>query len=516
MAEKMEGTEKNDESAKKSGAIDMGVIAMIATNTMDVLGGCNVNPVLPIYLKHVGANAFQVNCIGAVYSFVGIPAAIFYAKLADRFGQKKVLLVGLSCGIACWIGLGYCASFTSMLVMRALLGLGCATGGVSTAYIMTFAPDEQVRERAIGYQTKLLYLAAAAGAGVGSVLYGIGGWLGLCCVMAGIQAVELVAGFAFWKSKEDEPHSAQEGEQGNDENKQDGSEEPAESASKGGWVIRHYINPQIGPYLLVNFFDACCGAFFNAVIVFVLIEHFNYSEPEWMHLISIYCCLTLPFSLIAEKQIEWMGGYRATVLVSNFLFIGVVVFLCNAPVNFYSPFAFLVLTFFEAAQNMSGQLLLQNQIPQDLLNEVNGLIAAQGNMVMGLAAPVAGLLYDVQWNLPFIVVAIMAVASSFFLFLAPKKKDGPYDPLLERAVSPNKLGYHRMASVVAGMLPNKVRTFEADVARLEIQTELAKYKANSGKVRGLDRGFSSTVLSSTQLSPLGGPPTMSRSRTAMP
>ena len=272
---------------------DASVLTLLATGFLDVLGGTNVLPVLPIYLKSTGATAFQVNLIQAVYSAVGIPAPMFLARFADVYGQKRVLVVCLLLGIIFWFALGFCKSVQSMVVVRALLGLGCSTGGVATAYLTALVPDETLREKVVGMQTKLSYLAASAGAGIGAMLFGLGGWEGLCAVMAALQLLQLVLGSMFWENV----HAI--------------SDVVVEASGEGrrGAIhfMRHYSNRDIGPFLFLELINATVQAVFNACIVFVLVEQFSLDASEWMNLISQYCLFSLPLPLMAEFQIRMLG-----------------------------------------------------------------------------------------------------------------------------------------------------------------------------------------------------------------
>jgi len=231
-------------------------------------------------------------------------------------------------------------------------------------------------------------------------------------------------------------------------------------------ILRHYWSRDMGPFLFLNLSDAVVGAVFNSCIVFVLVEQFSLDASEWMNLISQYCLLSLPFSLMAEAQIRLLGGYRRTVLLGNLLFGAVVVFLCFGPRNYYTAHTFLVLTVFEAAQSMSGTLLLQGQIPPELMNEVNGLITAQNNLVMAVIVPLGGLLYDVWWNLPFLVVAGCLVVSCLILVTAPASEDseGSAPPLSEPLLhAPSLLSVSPPTSPVSQPAMSPTRTVASPV-----------------------------------------------------
>jgi len=357
--------------------------------------------------------------------------------------------VCLFLGIIFWFALGFCKSVQSMVVVRALLGLGCSTGGVATAYLMALVPDETLREKVVGMQTKLSYLAASAGAGIGAMLFGLGGWEGLCAVMAALQLLQLVLGSMFWENV----HAI--------------SDVVVEASGEGrrGAIhfMRHYSNRDIGPFLFLELINATVQAVFNACIVFVLVEQFSLDASEWMNLISQYCLFSLPFSLMAEFQIRMLGGYRRTILVANLSFGAVVLFLCFGPRNYYMAHTFLVLTFLDAAQSMSSTLLLQGQIPPELLNEVNGLVTAQNNLVMAVIVPLGGLLYDIHWNLPFLVVAGCLVVSCLILLTAPASECSD-SPLSESLLHAPTLTFSPPTSPVSQVQKSPTLTVASPVA----------------------------------------------------
>src|SRR2546426_10706261 len=52
-------------------------------------------PVIALYAQHVGADLLTIGIIVGLFSAVHAPANLFFGRIADRFGRKLPLQVGL-------------------------------------------------------------------------------------------------------------------------------------------------------------------------------------------------------------------------------------------------------------------------------------------------------------------------------------------------------------------------------------------------------------------------------------
>ena len=83
-----------------------------------------VHPVLPLYVEGFGVSYEKVGLLFSAYSFTWAALQVYTGYLADRFGRKRVALVGFAL-YSVFALLNYTAgSFTQLLLFRVLQGVG--------------------------------------------------------------------------------------------------------------------------------------------------------------------------------------------------------------------------------------------------------------------------------------------------------------------------------------------------------------------------------------------------------
>src|SRR6185295_17026004 len=68
-------------------------------------------PLLPFYGHELAASPTQVALLFAAYSFGGIFGEIYWGRLSDRLGRKRILVVATACAAVSYIGFAYAATF---------------------------------------------------------------------------------------------------------------------------------------------------------------------------------------------------------------------------------------------------------------------------------------------------------------------------------------------------------------------------------------------------------------------
>jgi MFS family permease len=90
-----------------------------------------VHPVLPLYVEGFGVSYEKVGLLFSAYSFTWAALQVYTGYLADRFGRKRVALVGFAL-YSVFALLNYTAgSFTQLLLFRVLQGVGLGLLGPS-------------------------------------------------------------------------------------------------------------------------------------------------------------------------------------------------------------------------------------------------------------------------------------------------------------------------------------------------------------------------------------------------
>ena len=141
------------------------------TMVVIMLGFGIIIPILPFYITRFGAGGSALGFLMAIFSLMQFIFSPIWGDLSDRYGRKKILMVGAFGNAISMIMFGLAPNLTVMFISRALAGiLSSATLPTAMAYISDSTTD---RDRGQGMGV------IGAAMGVGMVLGpGLGGWMG--------------------------------------------------------------------------------------------------------------------------------------------------------------------------------------------------------------------------------------------------------------------------------------------------------------------------------------------------
>jgi MFS family permease len=118
----------------------------------------------------LGLSAAQLGWTGSAYVGGAVFGAIFFGRLADRFGRKRLFLITLAVYLVATLATAFTYDFTSFLVCRLITGFGI--GGEYSA--INSAIDELIPARVRGRVSLAIngsfWVGAALGAGLSLVL----------------------------------------------------------------------------------------------------------------------------------------------------------------------------------------------------------------------------------------------------------------------------------------------------------------------------------------------------------
>ncbi|HEY9851125.1 MAG TPA: MFS transporter [Leptolyngbyaceae cyanobacterium] len=133
-------------------------------------GLASLLPILPLYLKHLGATDWEV---GLVMGAFAIGLLLFRPKLgqmADRRGRKIVLLLGTIVAAIAPLGYLFGSSIPLLIAVRAFHGICIAA--FTTAYSALVVDLSPLRQRGeiIGYMSLVTPIGVAVGPAIGALI----------------------------------------------------------------------------------------------------------------------------------------------------------------------------------------------------------------------------------------------------------------------------------------------------------------------------------------------------------
>jgi DHA1 family tetracycline resistance protein-like MFS transporter len=158
----------------------------------EAIGYGMVAPTLPFMAQKVGAHEGRIGFLVGVYAAVGLFAAIPLGALANRFGRRALVVLGLTCLTAASIGFTMAPTYLWLVVARILQGLGASGVWVGT---LTLAADLSPDER-MGRSLSWITGAWSLGFILGPAFGGIGTLRTPFYLYAGLSALTLVVAIA--------------------------------------------------------------------------------------------------------------------------------------------------------------------------------------------------------------------------------------------------------------------------------------------------------------------------------
>jgi predicted MFS family arabinose efflux permease len=169
-------------------------VTLVAMFTLQ-LSNLGFSPLLPSIQRDVGMSFTQLGLFTGLYGLLAMLLSVPAGISARRFGEKRVLALGLV-GVA--IGsvlLGRAASFESALAFRGLTIFGYRFAFVSVLIAVALTAPPALRGRTMGVLGATSAMASVVGAPLGGALVGELGWRS---AILGYALMALIGATVFW------------------------------------------------------------------------------------------------------------------------------------------------------------------------------------------------------------------------------------------------------------------------------------------------------------------------------
>jgi MFS family permease len=160
------------------------LFTLMATAFVDMVGLLMIIPLLPFYIKELGASGidwFGLHIgIGSVTGFIvasftiaQLISAPMWGRFSDRVGRRPTLLIALGAAGIAYLIFGLAHSLFVLFLSRMVQGAGGGTVGVIQAYVAD-STDPKDRARALGWLSATTNLGVALGPVLGSFAIALG------------------------------------------------------------------------------------------------------------------------------------------------------------------------------------------------------------------------------------------------------------------------------------------------------------------------------------------------------
>jgi MFS family permease len=146
------------------------VAILTAVSFTVALGFGIVAPDIPAFARHFGVSTASAAGVVSAFALLRVIGALPAGRLVDRFGEHRVMAIGISVVAASSVLAGLSGSFVQLIILRGIGGLGSAMFSVSAqTLLLVSVPDDQ-RGRASGLFSGGFLVGGISGPAVGGLL----------------------------------------------------------------------------------------------------------------------------------------------------------------------------------------------------------------------------------------------------------------------------------------------------------------------------------------------------------
>jgi MFS family permease len=129
-----------------------------------------VAPAIPVYAREFGVGRTAAGAVISAFAFMRLVSALGSGRLVNRIGERLVLALGIGIVAVSSALAGLAQTYTQLLVLRGIGGVGSAMFTVSAISLLLRVVDSDQRGRATGLWQSGFLVGAIAGPAIGGPL----------------------------------------------------------------------------------------------------------------------------------------------------------------------------------------------------------------------------------------------------------------------------------------------------------------------------------------------------------
>jgi MFS transporter, DHA1 family, multidrug resistance protein len=146
-------------------------VAILSSVSFTVaLGYGIVAPSIPAFARQFGVSTTAAASVISAFALMRVVGALPAGRLVDRFGERRIMAVGIAIVALSSALAGFSESFVQLIVLRGVGGLGSAMFGVSAQTLLLRTVAAEQRGRASGLYSGGFLLGSISGPAIGGLI----------------------------------------------------------------------------------------------------------------------------------------------------------------------------------------------------------------------------------------------------------------------------------------------------------------------------------------------------------
>ncbi|WP_134685836.1 MFS transporter [Brevibacillus migulae] len=374
------------------------LIVLMVNMFIAMLGIGLIIPILPDFIQEFGASGSTMGYMIAAFGLTQFLCSPIAGEWSDKFGRKKMIVIGLALFALSQLLFAVATQLWMLYVSRLLGGVGAA---FLIPAMMAYTADittEANRGKGMG----MLGAAMSLGFVIGP---GIGGFLAVFGLRVPFYVSALVAGIATVASLFMLPETLSH----------DAQMKARTSTEKRENIFRQMLKSVKAPYflLLILVFTLTFGlANFEAIFGLYVDEKYGYTSTDISILITVGALMGV---IIQSLCIGWLLRRFGEKKLINLTFLLSAITLVMMLLSGEFWYVLLLTMFFFTFTSVMRPAI--NTLLSKMAGDEQGFVQGMNNAYMSLGNIIgpglAGILYDVQIDLPYLFGACILLISLF-------------------------------------------------------------------------------------------------------
>ncbi len=383
------------------------LFVLFITIFIDLLGFGIIIPVLPNFAKGLGASGFTVTAIAGIYSLFQFIFGPFWGTLSDRLGRRPIILVSILVTALSYVLIGFSDSILLLFISRSLSGVGSANISAANAYIADISTPEN-RTKNMGMIGAAFGLGFIFGPIIGGYLFKDFGMMGVGLFTAGLCVINLImAWFLLPESltvfNKDAAFRFK----------------PITDLSE---VLKIDTVKQV---FWVSFLFVAAFSMMQITAALLWEDVYGKDEVQRGYVFTfIGVCSTIVQGTLVGPLNKIFGEKKLLIGGLSLLSFGIF-FIPFVPNYLFFPLEYgcmLLIALANGGISPSILSLVSSSAPKNSQGKVLGLLQSFSALARFVGPPIGGFLYDINFHLPYITGAIIAIFSLILVFYTFKYK----------------------------------------------------------------------------------------------